>query len=152
MPDDQDNVWLDAEQQRIWRTYLSGVARINEHLNSALRSFHLDLNEYEILVTLSESPAHEMRMSELAAGVHQSRSRLTHTVTRMEQQGLIIRCRTDEDGRGVLARLTDEGMDLLVEAAPTHVQSVRDILVDVMSPDDFRALGRGMTAVMAVAD
>lgn len=152
MPDEQNSLWLSAEQQRIWRTYLSGVARINDHLNNALRCFHLDLNEYEILVALSEAPGHAIRMSELASSVHQSRSRLTHTATRMEQQGLLERCRADEDRRGVLARLTERGMELLVEAAPTHVRSVREALVDVMAPEDFRALGRAMGAVLAVAD
>lgn len=150
MPDEQNSLWLSAEQQRIWRTYLTGVARINEHLNDALRSFNLDLNEYEILVALSEAPGHAVRMSELASSVHQSRSRLTHTATRMERQGLLERCRTDEDRRGVLAQLTDHGMELLVAAAPTHVRSVREAFVDAVDGDDFRALGRAMSAVASV--
>ncbi|SER82699.1 DNA-binding transcriptional regulator, MarR family [Propionibacterium cyclohexanicum] len=152
MSDEQNTVWLSAEQQRIWRTYLSAVARINDHLNEALRSFHLDLNEYEILVALSEAPDHAVRMSELASTVHQSRSRLTHTAARMEKQGLLERCRANKDRRGVLAQLTDRGMELLVEAAPTHVRSVREALVDVMDPQDYRALGRAMAAVLAVRD
>ncbi|MFZ2625515.1 MAG: MarR family transcriptional regulator [Propionibacterium sp.] len=152
MPDEKNSLWLSAEQQRIWRTYLSGVARIDDHLNEALRCFHLDLNEYEILVALSEAPGRAVRMSELASSVHQSRSRLTHTATRMEHQGLLERCRADEDRRGVLAKLTEHGMELLVQAAPTHVRSVREALVDAMSAEDFRALGRAMSAVMAVRD
>lgn len=144
--------WLSADQQRIWRSYLAGVARIDNHLNLALAAFGLDLNEYEILVTLSESDDHTLRMSDLAERVFQSRSRLTHTAKRMEEQGLLSRERANDDRRGVLASLTDKGMALLVEAAPTHVRSVRDILIDVADPDDLRALGRVMTAVLDVAD
>ena len=34
--------WLDADQQRIWRSFLNGVARINEHLEAELRPFGLE--------------------------------------------------------------------------------------------------------------
>ncbi|MDO5535424.1 MAG: MarR family transcriptional regulator [Propionibacteriaceae bacterium] len=144
--------WLDRTQQEVWRRYLAGVARINVLLDEALRPFDLGLGEYEILVRLSESPQWQMRMSDLADATSQSRSRLTHTVSRMEAKGLISRAPCPHDRRGVIACLTQEGMDLLTEAAPTHVESVRAALVDVVDPEDFKALGRAMAAVVQVAD
>jgi len=74
----------------IWRAFLSGTNRIFAELDAELRRFGLDLGEYEILVNLSESPDHELRMSELADRVRQSRSRLTHTVGRMEAKGILV--------------------------------------------------------------
>lgn len=142
--------WLDTDQQRIWRAWLLGVARIDAVLVDWLRPHNLDLAEYEILVSLSESEGRQMRMSDLALGVHQSRSRLTHTVSRLEAQGLVARQRTCTDGRGVFATLTDKGFDKLVEAAPRHVESVRKIFVDAVTPEDFEAIGRAMDAVLAV--
>lgn len=144
--------WLDADQQRAWRAYLAGVARIDAYLDARLRPFGLDLGEYEILVHLSEAEEWSLRMSELADAVRQSRSRLTHTVTRMEKKGLVERTACPEDRRGVIARLTESGMDLLRTAAPEHVRSVRECFVDVVDPDDFEALGRAMAAVARVAD
>ena len=141
--------WLDQEQQRIWRTYLLGVARINEQLDSALRGFGIDLGEYEILVCLEEAEDRRLRMSELAEKVHQSRSRLTHTVARMEKAGLVLREACPTDRRGVWAILTDEGFELLRTAAPSHVESVRAAFVEVVDPEDFRALGRAFDAVLA---
>jgi len=91
MPDTSEPRWLDAEQQRDWRAFLSGVTRINEHLELALRPFGLDLAEYEILVQLSEAERRSLRMSDLAHSARQSRSRLTHTVARMESKGLVTR-------------------------------------------------------------
>lgn len=140
--------WLDADQQVIWRAFLSGTNRIFLELDAELRRFGLDLGEYEILVNLSESPDHELRMSDLADRVRQSRSRLTHTVGRMEAKGILVRNACPSDGRGVNARLTAEGYALLVEAAPYHVESVRRALVDVVDPADFEALGRAMIAVV----
>ena len=144
--------WLDADQQRAWRAYLAGVARIDAYLDARLRPFGLDLGEYEILVHLSESDDWSLRMSELADAVRQSRSRLTHTVTRMEKKGLVRRTSCPEDRRGVIAQLTDVGMDLLHTAAPEHVRSVRECFVDRVDPADFEALGRAMAAVAQVAD
>lgn len=144
--------WLTAEQQRIWRAFLNGVARINDRLEADLRPFGLDLGEYEILVHLSESERRSLRMSDLADRVRQSRSRLTHTIARMEQQGLVTRRACPSDRRGVMAEMTDHGYQLLVEAAPSHVESVRRALVDRVTAADFEALGRAMEAVTDVTD
>lgn len=148
----EDSTWLNEEQQQVWRNYLLGVSRIDTYLDQDLRRHGLDLGEYEILVSLSEAPERRLRMSELADMVHQSRSRLTHAVARMERSGLVERSSAPEDRRGVVAQLTDEGYELLKKAAPSHVAAVRRVLVDNVDPQDFEALGRIMQAVLAVAD
>jgi len=110
------------------------------------REFDLSLAEYEILVRLSESHR-TLRMAQLASAMGHSRSRVTHTIARMEKAGLVERRNSTVDGRGVDAVLTDKGMDLLVRAAPVHVTGVRENLVDIADTDDFAALGRVMNAV-----
>lgn len=140
--------WLDEEQQRAWRAYLLGTTLLTDRLDRDLRERHdLSLPEYEILVRLSESPGLACRMAALADSVKNSRSRVTHTVARLERAGLVVRATCDSDGRGVLARLTDDGLAKLVAAAPTHVEGVRNYLVDLASRDDFDALGRVFGAV-----
>ncbi len=148
----QEPHWLTPAQQVVWRDSPAAVAWIREQLDADLRKYNLDLNEYEVLVVLSEAPEHSVRMSQLAEGSNQSRSRLTHTVGRMEQAGLIERHTAANDRRGVIAKLTDEGFELLKRAAVDHVASVRRVLVDVVDPDDWEAMGRAMKAVLAVAD
>lgn len=143
-----DTRWLSEAEQRIWRTYLMGGAELLERMDVALRPFDLSLNEYSILVCLSESPDRRLRMSELADAVHQSRSRLTHTITRMEAAGRVTRSSCGADRRGVWAGLTDVGEALLDEAAPAHVASVRRHFVDAGGPEDFEALGRVFDAVL----
>lgn len=141
--------WLTEEQQVVWRAFLDGMTRIQETLDADLRSRGLDLAEYEILVRLSESENRSMRMSDLADAARQSRSRLTHTVTRMERKGLVTRAPAPADRRGVMATLTDAGFALLETAAPDHVTAVRAVLVDVVDEADYAALGRAMQAVTA---
>lgn len=142
--------WLTEEQQRVWRTYLLGVARLNDELDADLRRSGLDLPEYEILVVLEESPSRRLRMSELADAVHQSRSRLTHTIARMEKTGLVARETCPTDRRGVWAQLTEAGYETLRVTAPGHVRAVRRFFIDAVAPEDYEALGRAFAAVLAV--
>jgi DNA-binding MarR family transcriptional regulator len=102
-----------------------------------------------VLVRLSEAPGRTLRMSELAGELAHSRSRLTHTVRRMEAAGLVERAPCLEDARGVNCTMTETGWQRLVAAAPAHVASVRARLVDVLTPEQMAALGDAMGAVGA---
>ena len=140
--------WLDGDQQASWRAFAVGVTLLLDRLDADLqKAFDLSLTEYEILVRLSERPGRSMRMAQLADALAHSRSRVTHTVARMQRTGLVLRAASPEDGRGIVCTLTDRGYDLLVEAAPMHVHGVRDYLVDLSSREDIAALGRVMNAV-----
>jgi len=148
MPDGTPVRWLTEEQQRSWRAYRDGTARLLEVLARELEDdAQLSSGEYEVLVRLSEAPGRTMRMSEIAHEVAHSRSRLTHTIRRMEEQGLVSRLPCVEDARGVNCTMTEKGWQVLVAAAPSHVQSVRDHLVDVLTPEQFAALGDAMETV-----
>jgi len=139
--------WLDDDEQLRWRAYLLGTLALMEKLDRDLKPHDLSMSEYEVLVRLSEAPDHTIRMADLASSTNQSRSRLTHTISRMERAGLVERVACDEDRRGVNAELTEHGHAVLVEAAPAHVRSVREGLVDVIEPADFAAIGRAFAAV-----
>ena len=140
--------WLDHDQQLAWRAYIVGTTLLLERLDRDLRDKHnVSLPEYEILVRLSEAPERRLRMAELADSVKNSRSRITHTIARMEREGLVDRIQCDSDGRGVYAHLTDAGFQRLVDAAPCHVDSVRASLIDIATADDVAAVCRVFTAV-----
>ena len=138
--------WLSPEEQRSWRAWLSATTLLADQLNRELQSQHgLTGADYEILVRLSESP--DRRMSDLAACTLASRSRLSHQIDRMVEAGLVTRETCSEDRRGSFAALTDGGWETLVEAAPAHVASVRAHLVDVLTSEEFAALGRACQKV-----
>jgi len=124
-----------------------GYTLLSDRLDDDLRRIaNLSLTEYEILVRLSEREG-QLRMAQLADALAHSRSRVTHTIKRMEDAGLVLRSTSPDDGRGVIASLTDKGWQLLRDIAPVHVDGVRDHLVDLVSDEDFAALGRVMNAV-----
>ncbi|MCB0905751.1 MAG: MarR family transcriptional regulator [Nocardioidaceae bacterium] len=140
--------WLDDTQQHSWRALILGMTLLIDRLDDDLRKEHgLSLTEYEILVRLSEAPGRQMRMARLADALAHSRSRVTHTVQRMERADLAVRSESPEDGRGVLCRLTDHGFEVLEKAAVTHVEGVHAYIVDLATPADFEAVGRVMDSV-----
>ncbi|WP_127132119.1 MarR family winged helix-turn-helix transcriptional regulator [Georgenia sp. SYP-B2076] len=137
--------WLDADQQHSWRQLLRGSAQLFDDINRDLEERSgLSLSEYEVLVRLTEAEGRTMRMSVLASELVHSRSRLTHTVRRMESAGLVERRTCSDDRRGVNCTLTDAGFDRLVAAAPGHVDSVRARLVDRITPEQMHQLGEIM--------
>jgi DNA-binding MarR family transcriptional regulator len=138
-----DSRWLTSEQQQAWRAYIMGTELLQHQLDRELREEHsISFSEYEILVRLSESEGGRMRMAILADAMSHSRSRVTHTIARMEGADLVVREASQADGRGVEAVMTAEGRRVLTAAAPTHVRGVREHLVDLASKTDFAALGR----------
>ena len=135
--------WLDGEQQQHWRAWIAANALLTDAFSRDLQEAHgLTLADYEILVRLSESADRRMRMSDLAEATLSSRSRLSHQIDRMERAGFVERVPCTDDKRGFFAVLTDTGWNKLVAAAPFHVSSVRERIVDVLTPEEFAALGR----------
>lgn len=140
--------WLSEEEQGHWRAWLAASLLLNDKLSRDLQDVHdLTIADYEILVNLSEAPERRLRMSELAEATLSSRSRLSHQVDRMARSGLVEREACADDRRGSFAVLTEHGWDVLVSAAPDHVESVRQHLLDVLTPAEFAALGRACAKV-----
>ncbi|MFH8365513.1 MarR family winged helix-turn-helix transcriptional regulator [Streptomyces sp. NPDC018031] len=139
--------WLSDEEQRAWRTHLDVNRLLTYQLERDLQPFGLTMNDYEILVNLSESPERRMRMSDLAAATLQSKSRLSHQITRMETAGLVRREHCESDRRGLYAVLTEHGWDTMVKVAPHHVDSVRRHFIDLLSASDLACLRSSLVPV-----
>ncbi|GAA1708105.1 MarR family transcriptional regulator [Nonomuraea bangladeshensis] len=132
--------WLSSAEQRAWRTHLALHKLLMHRLDRELQEHALSLNDYEILVNLSESQGRRMRMSDLADATIQSRSRLSHQISRMEAKGLVKREDCRDDRRGTFAVLTDEGWETIQRVAPFHVASVREHFVDRLTDEQLEAI------------
>jgi DNA-binding MarR family transcriptional regulator len=128
--------------------YLEATQRLWTRLSRELEQLsEVSMIEYDILVRLSECPTRTLRMSDLAAQVTHSRSRITHTVARMESRGLVIRRPAEGDGRGVDCTLTNDGFQFLRVASVPHVKSVRRHLFDRLDADQVDQLAAIMAAI-----
>ncbi|GAA4556321.1 MarR family winged helix-turn-helix transcriptional regulator [Planotetraspora kaengkrachanensis] len=144
----EDPGWLSPREQGAWRAHLAAHRLLSYQLDRELQAFGLSLNDYEILVNLSESPGHRMRMSELADATIQSRSRLSHQISRMEAAGLVAREDCEDDRRGTYAVLTDLGWDTTQRVAPDHVASVREHFIDLLTPEQVATVEEIYTQVV----
>jgi DNA-binding MarR family transcriptional regulator len=145
--------WLDADEQQTWRVFLAASRGLMDALDRELqRDAGMPHAYYEILVRLSETPGHSLRMSDLAEACGSSRSRLSHAVARLEETGWVRRENCATDRRGQVAVLTDEGYAVLEAAAPGHVEGVRRHLFDALTPTQVDQLRRISEAVLGTLD
>ncbi|GAA3445905.1 MarR family winged helix-turn-helix transcriptional regulator [Planomonospora venezuelensis] len=140
--------WLTSIEQRAWRAHLAAHKLLEHRLDRELQAFGLSVNDYEILVNLSESPGRRMRMSDLADATIQSRSRLSHQISRMEAADLVSRETCPDDRRGTFAVLTAHGWETIRKVAPHHVASVREHFIDLLTDDQLRELERAYAPVV----
>jgi len=145
--------WLDENQQRTWRAWLTVAELLPRELDAQLqRDAGISHAAYVVLAMLSESPSRSRRMSDLARRANQSQSRLSHTVARLEDRGWVRRERSTEDGRGNVAVLTDSGWDIVRSVAPGHVDAVRRAMFDPLTEGQTRALSDVLETIVERLD
>ncbi|TRW87820.1 winged helix-turn-helix transcriptional regulator [Mycolicibacterium sp. 018/SC-01/001] len=139
--------WLTPEQQRIWRDYLAMASLLHTAMHRQLQSdCELSLSDYDVLVALSERGP--LRITELGELIGWEQSRLSHQLRRMRGCGLVERQGDDDDRRAATVAITDEGRSALEVAAPGHVDLVRTVVFDGLSPAQQRAFGAAIARVL----
>ena len=134
---------LTDTEQRAWRTFIESSWALHTRLEDELRAqTGLSMNDYHVLVVLSEAPERRLRMGELAGRMVFSPSRVTYQINSMVKRGLVRKQSCLEDGRGQEAVLTDEGLAALRAAAPRHLVTVRDAFIDRLDPDELAVVHR----------
>jgi DNA-binding MarR family transcriptional regulator len=151
--DRPDVEWLTAEELGYWLSVVRLMTWLPWSIDQQLqRDSKLGMVDYQVMAILSESPQRTMRLSSLAEVTNASLSRLSRVVTRLEKRGLVRREPDATDGRFTKAILTEEGFRTLAEAAPGHLAHVRSLVIDVLSPEQLRRLGRDADRIMARID
>jgi DNA-binding MarR family transcriptional regulator len=145
--------WLDAEQLVAWKRLVAVVELVPTVLDAQLRrDSALTHFEYFVLAMLSEAPERTLRMTALAQQTNASLTRLSHVVRRLEERGVVGRFPCPQDGRATDVRLTDDGYELLTRAAPGHVGTVRENVIDALSPTQVSALSEIAAAILRRID
>ncbi|RIJ69714.1 MarR family transcriptional regulator [Nakamurella silvestris] len=133
--------WLDEEELEAWMAVTALMIRLPGVLDRQLqRDADLTHFEYQVLAGLSQAPDRTLRMSELAEFTEGQLPRLSQVAARLEKRGRLTRRPDPSDGRYTLATLTDSGMEILVAAAPGHVETVRRLIFDPLTRAQVRQL------------
>lgn len=133
--------WLTEHERQAWLKLAGVMLKLAPTLDSQLqRDSELTHFEYLCLAMLSESEGRSLRMSELAKQVNASLSRLSHVVKKLETRGWVTRSPCEDSRRVTMANLTDDGYAAIVAAAPAHVETVRELVFDGLTPEQVSAL------------
>ena len=133
--------WLDEEESQAWRSVLAMCLVLPGTLDAQLqRDNGITLFEYLVMSYLSMAPQRQLRMSELAMVTNGSLSRLSNVVKRLEQQGWVSRQVDAQDRRATVAHLTEPGWQVVVAAAPGHVEAVRHYVIDPLTRRQLRTM------------
>ncbi|WP_046497413.1 MarR family winged helix-turn-helix transcriptional regulator [Streptomyces odonnellii] len=139
----EDLRWLDPDEKEAWTGVVSLAMLLPGKLESPLRREHgITLFEYLVLSHMSEAPQQRLRMGDLAYLAGGSPSRLSNVMKRFEQRAWVERSPDPDNGRYILAALTEEGFSVVRRAAPTHLRAVRSMVLDQLSVADQKALTR----------
>ncbi|MDA3023469.1 MAG: MarR family transcriptional regulator [Actinomycetota bacterium] len=139
---------LDISRMAAWRGFIEAHSRVLERLSKELLDeVELPMTWYDVLVQLSEADEHRLRMQDLADRVLLSQSGVTRLVDRMVRAGLVARERCTEDGRGMFALLTDQGLETLRRTYPTHLRGVQQWFADVLTTEETEVLARALSRV-----
>jgi DNA-binding MarR family transcriptional regulator len=135
--------WLTEDEQAAWLRLAGVMLKLAPALDSQLqRDSDLTHFDYLCLAMLSETDGRTMRMSQLAAQVNASLSRLSHVIKKLEIRGWVARTPCEESRRVTMVSLTEDGWQVLVKAAPGHVETVRDLVFDGLDDEDVESLQR----------
>ena len=130
-----------------WRALLRAHAMLLRRLELELsETTGLALADFDVLAQLALAGG-ELRMTDLANRALISRSGMTRRVNRLFDQGLVRRANVDNDARGVVVALTDEGVARLSETAPVHVRGVAELFVSQLDERELVALKRALDKV-----
>jgi DNA-binding MarR family transcriptional regulator len=145
--------WLTAEEERLWRQWLTLNSRLSAALQKQLHDdAGLSMPDFEVLVHLTDSPEGRVRVTDLARLLQWERSRVSHHVTRMESRHLVQRVECAEDGRGAFIVITPQGRSAIEQAAPGHVTTVRRLVFDALSPEELDAFAKIIDKALAQLD
>lgn len=119
------------DPREAWHRLLQVSSRILRELDEALDAAdRISISEFDVLITLDNAPARQLRMTDLARATMLSSGGMTRLASRLEHRGFLRRIPDPEDARAFHATLTREGERKLARARTTH----DDVLKRMIAP------------------
>ena len=139
--------WLNSAEMTAWRSFIENTGDLMRAIEKGLEPFGLDRGDYQLLAMLSEAPDNKLRMCDLAESLRLTRSGLTRRMEGVLKRKLVTRVQSADDGRVAYVQMTAKGMELLKKAAPHHLESVRRLMIDILNPNEIKAIGTAFNKI-----
>ncbi|MFI6935372.1 MarR family winged helix-turn-helix transcriptional regulator [Streptomyces sp. NPDC050287] len=145
--------WLTPEEQHAWRSFVRLQERLGGRLSRLMQAeSNLSVADFTVLVNLTDVPEGRRRILDLARVLEWEKSRMSHHIARMVRRGMVVRDECAEDGRGAFVVITDAGRAAIEAAAPLHVEAVRELFLDHVTPAELRTLAQISERVVSKLD
>ncbi|WP_338776057.1 MarR family winged helix-turn-helix transcriptional regulator [Streptomyces sp. DG1A-41] len=133
--------WLTPEEQHAWRSFVRLHEKLWGRLSRLIQAeSKLSAADFAVLVHLTDVPEGRQRYQDLARALEWEKSRMSHHIARMAGRGLVVREECPDDGRGAFVAITEAGRAAIEAAAPLHVEAVRELFLDHVTPAELRVL------------
>ncbi|MHA2788769.1 MarR family winged helix-turn-helix transcriptional regulator [Corynebacterium sp. S7] len=144
-----DARWLNDDETETWLALWAVISWLPTRLDEQLKADSgINHHDYFTLAQISMADDAKLTMTELAALTQMSPSRLSHVVGRLEKRGFVTRTPDKDDRRINIAAMTEEGWTFIREAAPGHVERVRELVFDPLSDEESHQLGNLLRKVI----
>jgi len=139
--------WLSPAEMTAWRSFITTTGDLLRAIENELEPFDLDMGDYQLLAMLSEAPEQRLRMCDLADALRLTRGGLTRRMEGVVKKKLVSRVQSSEDGRVAFAQMTSKGVATLNAVAPEHVETVRRLMIDLLTPAEVKAVGTAFSKI-----
>jgi len=137
----------DDDRVTAWAAVLRVHAAVLPRLERELAAVGMPLSWYDVLLELNSAPDRRLRMTELGARAVLSRERISRVVDELQRAGLVRRDRNPDDGRSLLAVITDDGRARLRAAAPVYLDGIARHFGADLTDEEARVVGAALARV-----
>ena len=137
--------WDAVEQMHAVTSLMRVQQLVLGQLDTLLKPHGLSFARYEALVLLTFSRAGSLPLGKMGERLQVHPTSISSIIDRLEAAGLVVRRPHPDDGRAVLAEITEQGRSV-VEAATADLVEARFAIAD-MSAEELRELSALLTPV-----
>ncbi|MEU9606524.1 MarR family transcriptional regulator [Streptomyces sp. NPDC048057] len=142
--------WLSPEEQDAWRSFVTLQEKLVARLSRQVQTeSDLSAADYMVLVKLTDVPDGRLRFLDLARAAQWEKSRMSHHVARMLKRGLVTKEECADDGRASIVAVSPAGREAIAVAAPHHVEAVRRMFIDPLTPEELATFARLAKRILA---
>lgn len=137
---------LKLENQLCFPVYAASRLITREY-QPFLDNLGITYPQYLVLMVLWENDS--LPVNDIAKKLILNTNTITPLLKRMEQQGLLIRKRTDKDERKVIVQLTEKGKFLQEDAAKIPEELVKRLSDSELKLDDIIKLKENLSSIIS---
>ena len=123
-----------------WEALFRSQVSVMRHLHSEFPSDELSLNEYDVLLNLTQQESKSLRIKDLNRHLLLTQPSVSRLIDRLATRGIVSKSSDPADARGIIVGLTDSGFEMFRRVAVKHAESIARRLGAALTDDELSQL------------